>query len=99
MKQSFTGIEGVVPEDYACAISMGPIYDRSHEHLAPADQLIVQMRRRMLRAARELESGTEPYMLKPEESLILSGKMNVLPENVQWQEFLVPNNMPFRVAG
>jgi nitrite reductase/ring-hydroxylating ferredoxin subunit len=99
MKHSFTGIEGVVPEDYACAISMGPIYDRSREHLAPADQLIVRMRRRMLQAARELESGIEPYMLKPEESLILSGKMNVLPENVQWQEFLVPNNMPFRVAG
>jgi hypothetical protein len=98
MGESFTGVEGVVPEDAACATSMGAIYDRSNEHLVPADALIVQMRRRMLRAARDLQSGIEPYMLQPEEAQTLGSMWGVIPQGAKWQEFMTPQNIPFRIA-
>jgi len=47
-------------------------------------------------ATLQLLSGIEPYMLKPEESRNLGGIMRLHPENVPWQEFLVPHNLQFR---
>jgi phthalate 4,5-dioxygenase len=41
--------------------SMGPIMDRTREHLGTADLAIIMYRRRMLRLARELEQGVAPY--------------------------------------
>jgi len=40
---------------------MGPIVDRSKEHLGTSDVAIIAARRRLLRMLRELEQGIEPY--------------------------------------
>ena len=48
--RSFTGIRGVREEDLAVQESMGPIYDRSTEHLGSSDLAIIAMRRRLLDA-------------------------------------------------
>ena len=41
--------------------SMGPIVDRTEEHLGTTDQMIIQTRRRWLRAVRDMmEDGTTP---------------------------------------
>jgi phthalate 4,5-dioxygenase oxygenase subunit len=60
--ESFSGIPGGArPQDMAVTHSMGPIYDRSREHLGTTDQLIIRTRRRMLAAARALrDDGTIP---------------------------------------
>lgn len=97
MTEAFTGIEGVVPEDIAMTVSMGPVYDRSRENLVPADQLVIRMRRRMLQAARDLQTGVEPRILKPEETINLGGDGALLSDPTRWQELLVPGNMPFRI--
>jgi phthalate 4,5-dioxygenase oxygenase subunit len=61
---SYTGIGGVFTQDSAVTESMGPVSDRTLEMLAPSDMMIVQVRRRLLEAARALrEDGTAPPAL------------------------------------
>lgn len=73
-------------QDAAMQESMGPIVDRSREHLGPADVMIIRVRRRLLAAARALhESGTAPpgvdepalYRVRPAGAL--------LPRGADWQ--------------
>ena len=57
----YSGIEGIHLQDQAITESMGLITAFEHEHLAPSDQMITRMRRRLLMAARALrEQGTLP---------------------------------------
>lgn len=51
---SFTGIEGILMQDQAITEGMGPVVDRSNEHLIASDAMIVSVRRRLQRAAQEL---------------------------------------------
>jgi phthalate 4,5-dioxygenase oxygenase subunit len=86
--ESFTGIgAGVNLHDQAITESMGPIYDRTREHLGSADAMIIQARRRLIDAARELRDlGTSPpgvddpaiYRVRPASIL--------LPRDVSWLE-------------
>ena len=49
------------PQDSAVTESMGDISDRTLEHLAPSDRMIVMTRRRLLDAVRALhDNGTVP---------------------------------------
>jgi hypothetical protein len=59
-RQSFTGIEGINTQDVAVQEGMGPIVDRSEEHLGSTDRAIVQMRRLLLEAVRTVEAGGKP---------------------------------------
>jgi phthalate 4,5-dioxygenase oxygenase subunit len=59
--KTFTGIWDFRAQDTMATESMGPIMDRTREHLGTADLAIIMYRRRMLRLARELEQGVEPY--------------------------------------
>jgi len=61
--QNFTGLPGNRPEDAAMTESMGPIYDRTQEHLGTTDVAIIFWRRYMMRLARNLENGIEPAIL------------------------------------
>ncbi len=58
--QTFTGIEGINTQDVAVQEGMGPIVDRSEEHLGSTDRAIVQMRRLLLEATRVVEAGGNP---------------------------------------
>jgi phthalate 4,5-dioxygenase len=58
---SYTGINGVFPQDSAVTVGMGEISDRTLENLAPSDLMIVMTRRRLLDAARALrDDGVVP---------------------------------------
>jgi nitrite reductase/ring-hydroxylating ferredoxin subunit len=59
---NYSGLESVPIEDTAMMESMGPIYDRSQEHLGSSDVAVISARRRLIRAARELRDGAEPYL-------------------------------------
>ena len=70
----FCGIVSNPLQDAAVQESMGPVVDRTREHLGPADAMIVRARRRLLGAARALrEHGATPpgvdepriYRLRP----------------------------------
>ncbi len=57
----YAGIEGISMQDKAMIEGMGYICDRSQEHLGTTDLAIIATRRRLIRMARELEAGKEPY--------------------------------------
>ena len=57
---SYTGIKGISEQDMAVQESMGPIVDRTREHLGTADTAIIAYRRLLLRLARNLQRGEEP---------------------------------------
>ena len=58
---SYTGIDGIGLQDQAVTESMGPVYNRSHEHLGTSDAMVIRTRRRAIAAARALqEHGVLP---------------------------------------
>jgi phthalate 4,5-dioxygenase oxygenase subunit len=60
---SFSGIQGVQAEDAIVQESMGPIYDRSKEHLGTSDLAVVRMRRLMLDSVKRFQKGEKPLGL------------------------------------
>ncbi|MGV9871084.1 hypothetical protein ACWDV6_52305, partial [Rhodococcus koreensis] len=84
---SFSGMTGNQTEDLGVQESMGPIEDRTREHLGTSDLAVIRMRRLMLDAARRNTRGETPLALgggflygeiRPGEDLIEPG--------VRWQE-------------
>jgi hypothetical protein len=85
---SYTGIEGVFPQDSAVTESMGEISDRTLEHLAPSDRMIVMTRRRLLDAARALrDNGAAPPLVHDPDTAgsARSGDL-IAPEDQPWLE-------------
>jgi phenylpropionate dioxygenase-like ring-hydroxylating dioxygenase large terminal subunit len=59
--KSYTGIAGIHQQDQAITESMGPIYDRTQEHLGSSDAMVIRTRRRAISAARALrDDGVVP---------------------------------------
>ncbi len=81
----FTGIPGIHTQDQAITESMGPIYDRTREHLGTSDVMVIRVRRRLMEAARALaERGlTPPGVDRPEVYRVRSGGA-FLPEGTDW---------------
>lgn len=57
---SWSGIRGVNVEDIAVEESMGPIFDRTKEHLGASDAAVIRMRRLLIESARALRDRGEP---------------------------------------
>ena len=53
----WTGIRGIPAQDMAMWESMGPITDRSEEHVGSSDLAVAQFRRMMVAAARKFREG------------------------------------------
>jgi hypothetical protein len=58
--KTYTGIFGVNDQDRAIQGSMGPICDRTREHLVATDAGIIMARRRLLKLVKDLQQGIEP---------------------------------------
>jgi phenylpropionate dioxygenase-like ring-hydroxylating dioxygenase large terminal subunit len=84
---SFTGIPGIPQQDQAITESMGPIIDRTQEHLGSSDAMIIRSRRRVINAARALRDGgvTPPGVDNPEVYRYRSGGV-ILPRDTDWLE-------------
>lgn len=85
--RSFSGIYGIMNEDIAVQESMGPIYDRSREHIGTADRAIIHMRRVMLNSARRVAEGGLPLGLhgEPVPYHLLRAEDRVMPLEEPWQ--------------
>jgi len=83
---SYTGIEGFTNQDMACQETMGPIADRTQEHLGTSDIAITCMRRRMLEALRGFREGKTPMGI---DRTIPYGRIRseqrVIPIDQPWQ--------------
>jgi phthalate 4,5-dioxygenase len=85
--RGYTGISASVPEqDRAITETMGSIVDRSIEHLATTDSMIIRVRRSLLDAARAFsEAGHAPCVDEPRLYRQRSGHI-VLPNSVNvWE--------------
>jgi phenylpropionate dioxygenase-like ring-hydroxylating dioxygenase large terminal subunit len=86
-KDSFTGIAGIHQQDQAVTESMGPIIDRTEEHLGSSDAMIIRTRRRAITAAKALrDRGTVPPGVEdPTVYRCRSGGV-MLPRSADWLE-------------
>ncbi|HLG70850.1 MAG TPA: Rieske 2Fe-2S domain-containing protein [Chloroflexota bacterium] len=85
--EEYTGIKGIHLQDQAITESMGAIYDRSQEHLASSDAMIIQTRRRLLNAARELEEkGAVPPGVDDPAAYHVRAGGTFLPRDAEWLE-------------
>jgi phenylpropionate dioxygenase-like ring-hydroxylating dioxygenase large terminal subunit len=62
-----TGFTNITTEDFAVGLSMGPIVDRTKEHLSAGDLAVVRLRRQLLAAVREHEGGQRAPLARTEE--------------------------------
>ena len=87
--ESFTGIDGINTQDRAIQESMGPIVDRSREHLGPADRAVIQARRLLLEAVKTAAEGGLPRGLAPTYGTLVAGEA-VLPRDADWRDATLP---------
>jgi phenylpropionate dioxygenase-like ring-hydroxylating dioxygenase large terminal subunit len=87
---NFTGIEDFLNHDACATESMGPIFDRSKEHLGVSDKAVIAVRKFLLNAVKELQQGKEPPHLvrAPERNWFphVDCFAYLLPQNTNWRE-------------
>jgi len=83
--RGYSGVDGIGMQDASIQESMGPIQDRTTENLVSTDNAIIMMRRRLTRAARDLEQGKDPPGLTPEAQRVRSVAL-VLPRSAKFQD-------------
>ena len=83
----YSGIRELLMQDAAMTTSMGPIFDRTKEHLGSADAMVIQVRRRLLNALKaHMERGITPSGVdNPEVYQVRSGGV-FLPIGADWVE-------------
>jgi phenylpropionate dioxygenase-like ring-hydroxylating dioxygenase large terminal subunit len=85
--QSYTGIDGIHLQDQAITESMGPIIDRSIEHLGTSDAMIIRTRRCLIRTAQALrQAGTIPPAVDAPELYRQRSGGVILPRSADWLE-------------
>ena len=85
--ETFSGIPGTNTQDRAVQDTMGPICDRTKEHLGTTDRAIIMARKILMDAVKTVEDGGTPpglgsnvHTLRPIEK--------VLPVDIDWQNAL-----------
>ena len=85
--RSFTGIGAIALQDQAVTESMGPVYGRTNEHLGTSDAMIIQVRRRLIAAAKALrDHGTVPPGVDNPEWYRIRSCSVTLPRAARWLE-------------
>ena len=84
---SYTGITGVFSEDHAVTETMGPVLDRSEEHVGTSDVMVIRIRRRLMEAARALiEHKVTPPGVDDPDVYRTRAASCVIPSDVDWLE-------------
>ena len=84
----FTGIKGIPNQDIAMWTSMGPIVDRSKERLGASDVAVVEFRRLMIDAARQVQNGgaalgtTAPHIAHTR----ITSYQGIVPKSTDWRQ-------------
>jgi hypothetical protein len=86
--KTFTGITGVNTQDMALQEGMGPIVDRSKEHLGTSDRAIIVMRQLLMEAMSDLEAGKPIRGTNPRTYGHVRAVDLVIPPAPDWREAL-----------
>lgn len=95
---NFSGIRGIANQDHAVTELMGPIVDRSIEHLGTSDMPIIQMRRMLLEQVKRFQEGKRLPSLSdyPLEKLYSAGK---IAPNHKTLEEVIPLKPEYKPRG
>jgi phthalate 4,5-dioxygenase len=95
----FTGIAGIPAQDMAMWESMGTITDRTEDYLSASDVAVVQFRRQMVKAVRDVEQGgkaigtTEPHI----PHVKLASFEGIVPKTTSWRTLgVAPEELALR---
>ncbi|MGC2519728.1 MAG: aromatic ring-hydroxylating dioxygenase subunit alpha [Burkholderiales bacterium] len=83
--RSYSGVEGIAMQDASLQESMGPIQDRTREHLVPTDSGIIMARRCLTKAALALQKGVQPPAVDPATHRVRSASV-ILPPGVAFKD-------------
>jgi hypothetical protein len=86
-KRSWSGFHGLTQEDSVVSLSMGPVFDRSSEHLVAADAAVVRLRQRLLDSVALSEEGADPLGVNMEDMSLVAGFDRDLGPGESWREF------------
>lgn len=81
---AFSGIAGIAMQDAAMQESMGPIVDRSQEHLGSSDAAIIAVRKRLLSEARACAEADVPAARPAASAYCVRSASAVLPDDTSW---------------
>lgn len=84
---NFTGVQGIPNQDLVMWVSMGPIVNRSEDILGASDLAIVEFRRLMVDAARQVaEGGPAIGTTEPRKPLVeIASREGVYPKEQDWR--------------
>ena len=86
---NFTGIEDFLNHDACATESMGPVFDRSKEHLGVSDKAVIAVRKCLLSIVKALQQGEDPP------HLVRDPQSNRFP-HIDCFAYLLPRSMPWR---
>lgn len=95
---NFTGIEDFLNHDACATESMGPIFDRTKEHLGVSDKAVIAVRKFLLTSIKELQQGKEPPHVVRDAATNwfphIDCFAHMVPREMSWRkkfEFLTPS--------
>jgi phthalate 4,5-dioxygenase len=84
-RKSYTGIQGVNTQDFALQEGMGPIVDRSQEHLGTSDRAIIAARQLLLEATYAAERGEPVRGTSPASYRTIRAFDSLIPLITEWR--------------
>jgi phthalate 4,5-dioxygenase oxygenase subunit len=87
-KRTMTGIPGINTQDIALQAGMGPVVDRSREHLGTTDRAVIILRRTLLEAVQTVETGGVPRGTDPSTYRNLRAGSHAVKAGEDWHEAL-----------
>jgi hypothetical protein len=86
---NFTGIKDFLNHDACATESMGPIFDRSREHLGASDKAVIAVRKFLLSSVKALMENKEPP------HIVREAQSNWFP-HIDCFAYLLPRTVPWR---
>jgi nitrite reductase/ring-hydroxylating ferredoxin subunit len=87
---NYTGIEDFLNHDACATESMGPIFDRSKEHLGVSDKAVIAVRKYLFSAVSTFQAGAEPphTVRDPERNWFphVDCFAELLPADIHWRQ-------------
>jgi phthalate 4,5-dioxygenase len=83
---NFSGVVGAAIQDRAVQESMGPVFDRTQEHLGTSDKAVIFYRRLILRKLQEMEAGKPLPATQPGLDFKQRAASVYMPSSAPWQQ-------------
>lgn len=84
--RTYTGITGLNTQDFAVQEGMGPIVDRSIEHLGTSDKAIIVARRLLRNALDDVAEGRQPTGADTSPARFVRPAEAIIDDSLPWQE-------------